>query len=1409
MRKFLAILLALVFVFGLFACGNNNNNNNNNNDPCASGHSWGEWVEVKAATCLEAGSKQRTCKNDASHVERETIAALGHNFVEGVCSRCGAKDPNYNPGGQGGEGDKCKDGHTFGEWVVVKAASCTEAGSRQRTCSVCNKADVETIPALGHAFVMGVCIRCGAIDPNFNPGGQGDDERCKDGHTYGEWITVTEASCLLPGAKYRVCSVCGNTEAGVIPALGHDFVDGVCSRCGAEQSIDPIIIPDLPDLEPIEGGLAIHYQLGEEDFDGKLWINEGVLYFAVDTFDGAGVPTTRVFELPLSDLYGVGVDFVKELINQMGIEQLDGMVDQLPEELPVDLDLDALIEIYNLAKDVDFSQYISVNNGVYEISLGFIGDLDLSSLLPEELQGDEMKPMVDAMVAQLASFSAKLDTTIPNGLSFVVSGKSALGLTVRPVDIYLELDEEGFVKLQANINIDLAELLPILPINASLVANVDYDIRGGRMVHDIDIEFMDYAISSDLDFHFVEGQVPSLAYNFVVKSGESAFDEHTFLSMVANFSEEEGLGFDFVLDIPGEEGSLLGDIYGELVAELIPIADQEGVFDFAIKSIDKAGEEDVVFSGKLTSRNGLFELVFAPEDDVECVVRATNLRSRYTLEYFYYDIEDGQKDLVGKLVGRYNSETQEGSLIIATADGENEEEAIDDKDLIMLDGSFTADSLHLVVYSDYSDEEPMELFFVNFEDNELELRTHEIHRERKQIEGEAEPTVEITDAVMHVHAKLDLSDPVLLAEQLVNGDVAMVFVDLGVDEETGAINLLVPMLGLQASLTKADDHQNLVASFMGYDVVANIYENSFDALVSYEEENIFYINLGLGFDENEEGEQELTTVALEMSIAIGREGYQVEEPKEPQPIGEPKGMAKAGDAPALQIINIMLVAQKGEGLHLYVDGPEFVMDLAVDLAEKEAVLTVVSDPMHILFEVDLENISLHLEQKMDMQGQEEPALLCEYTISLNGIDYHAYNPSSGLETARVILNEEDGFAFILYSGSDDNEIAYQVVASKNEEGNYVIDLDTPQRDLPNEGILPAIKGQVVITPNDVSADLVLNGNGVEVPVKFEGSFVDGLLSIDLDASEIQVQDLVDPLPGLKASLRLSEEGLFVEGEKEKNAFELTITPLDLAHVKDLEGQDSNINVINTFVRPMVPSLVEVLLSYVENLFGGENGGEVKPQPQYEAPFVQNVEILINGEFDSYLMPDSKNEGVFKGYIYLEEGQVVALNACTLYPAEDYRMDKIPMGPYSIDETGYYQLYLVANYNYEEYKLELGGGCGYYGPEAPLLDGAYLTVFGYDPEGQETLICNKVYLDGPFAIQVEEGMYYRAMVMEVEGDGQSYYDFSFELDPKQPGYNWNYEYIMLGFGPGVYEFSVGYFEDGSLIIDEDSFVFVSE
>ena len=61
------------------------------------------------------------------------------------------------------EQDQCA--HIWGEENITKAATCTETGTKTRTCTKCGKVETLTIQALGHNYVSGKCTRCNENEP--------------------------------------------------------------------------------------------------------------------------------------------------------------------------------------------------------------------------------------------------------------------------------------------------------------------------------------------------------------------------------------------------------------------------------------------------------------------------------------------------------------------------------------------------------------------------------------------------------------------------------------------------------------------------------------------------------------------------------------------------------------------------------------------------------------------------------------------------------------------------------------------------------------------------------------------------------------------------------------------------------------------------------------------------------------------------------------------------------------------------------------------------------------------------------------------------------------------------------------------------------------------------------------------
>ena len=108
--------------------------------------------------------------------------------------------------------------HTYGEWSVTKEATETETGSRERTCTVCDYMQTETIPVIEHEH---------SYSEEWSSDENNHWHACECGakadtaaHTYGEWSVTKEAIETETGSKERTCTVCAYVQTEAIPAAG-------------------------------------------------------------------------------------------------------------------------------------------------------------------------------------------------------------------------------------------------------------------------------------------------------------------------------------------------------------------------------------------------------------------------------------------------------------------------------------------------------------------------------------------------------------------------------------------------------------------------------------------------------------------------------------------------------------------------------------------------------------------------------------------------------------------------------------------------------------------------------------------------------------------------------------------------------------------------------------------------------------------------------------------------------------------------------------------------------------------------------------------------------------------------------------------------------------------------------------
>lgn len=228
----------------------------------AQGHKYGNWTTTKNATCTSSGVQSRSCA--CGDIQTQTIAAKGHNYVSQVCTACGAKlsdDPGHShsygawivskaatctESGLESRSCSCGDtqtktiaakGHTYGAWTVTKNATCTESGIQTRTCS-CGESQKQTISAKGHSFGNWVttkaasCTETGIRTRTCSCGEKETQSIAMTSHTFGAWTVSKKATCTTDGTQIRTCT-CGMSESKTITAAGHNYVNKTCTVCGA------------------------------------------------------------------------------------------------------------------------------------------------------------------------------------------------------------------------------------------------------------------------------------------------------------------------------------------------------------------------------------------------------------------------------------------------------------------------------------------------------------------------------------------------------------------------------------------------------------------------------------------------------------------------------------------------------------------------------------------------------------------------------------------------------------------------------------------------------------------------------------------------------------------------------------------------------------------------------------------------------------------------------------------------------------------------------------------------------------------------------------------------------------------------------------------------------------------------
>lgn len=193
-------------------------------------------------TCTEKGlSEGKHCSRCGTIlVPQTTMQPLGHTWADATCTKpktcsvCGAT-----------EGSTLE--HPYGEWTITLDPTCTTAGSKTRTCTVCNHAITNSISALGHKYSSVVtaptCTAQGYTTHTCSTCGDSyvDTYTAATGHDWSPWNIVSKPTCTMKGSNKRTCSVCDAFETQMVAAKGHTWQAATCTKpktcsvCGATE----------------------------------------------------------------------------------------------------------------------------------------------------------------------------------------------------------------------------------------------------------------------------------------------------------------------------------------------------------------------------------------------------------------------------------------------------------------------------------------------------------------------------------------------------------------------------------------------------------------------------------------------------------------------------------------------------------------------------------------------------------------------------------------------------------------------------------------------------------------------------------------------------------------------------------------------------------------------------------------------------------------------------------------------------------------------------------------------------------------------------------------------------------------------------------------------------------------------
>ena len=220
----------------------------------AIGHTWGTatytWTQTGTGyTC----TAKRVCKNDAAHVESETVTGDYSVITEPTCLAAGLGRYQVSFKADWAKAAS-KDvstpalGHDWGKWTSNGDGTHTHVCKRDKTHTETVSCSGGTATCTEKATCAGCGGKYGEKDSNNHTGKKewtttkttheqkwsccGEVVVAKESHTFGKWVITKKATSRKDGEKTRTCEACEYVEKATIQATGSPAKTGDDSHIG-------------------------------------------------------------------------------------------------------------------------------------------------------------------------------------------------------------------------------------------------------------------------------------------------------------------------------------------------------------------------------------------------------------------------------------------------------------------------------------------------------------------------------------------------------------------------------------------------------------------------------------------------------------------------------------------------------------------------------------------------------------------------------------------------------------------------------------------------------------------------------------------------------------------------------------------------------------------------------------------------------------------------------------------------------------------------------------------------------------------------------------------------------------------------------------------------------------------------